>query len=409
MLHITACVFGESEMFDRQQYKFRYLKTGAAATLLLFSLTGCAAWLPGDGPTAKQVRQQSAQAQSNSGELNENNVRFVPVNTDVIGELRADGETGIPAQWRSVKPSLRLGAGDVVQVSIFEAPPSVLLSSSASLGGADLSIGSGAGSLNLPDQMVGESGTITVPYAGQIRVAGRTTTQVEQDIRGRLVKIANQPQVVVRLTQNQTNGVVVVADGRSIRLPLTAKGERLLDVLPMAGDGKRIRETSVRLTRNGVTRTLALNTLSQYPQNNVYLQNGDVVTIAQNPYRITVLGATNANATVDFGDEGLSMAEALGRVAGLNDNRADAGGVFVFRPASRSGYGELKPTIYQLNMRDVDSIALAQQFRLRDKDVVYVSNAPSIHFQKVLAIFNASLSPFSSTAAAAANVKAVGN
>lgn len=52
-------------------------------------------------------------------------------------------------------------------------------------------------------------------------------------------------------------------------------------------------------------------------------------------------------------------------------------------------------------MRDVESIALAQQFRLRDKDMVYVSNAPSVHFQKVLAIFNASLSPFSSTAAAA--------
>lgn len=93
-----------------------------------------------------------------------------------------------------------------------------------------------------------------------------------------------------------------------IRLPLTAKGERLLDVLPLAGDGKRVKETSVRLTRNGVTRTLALNTLSQYPQNNVYLQNGDVVTIAQNPYRITVLGAANANAAVDFGDEGLNVA-----------------------------------------------------------------------------------------------------
>lgn len=82
----------------------------------------------------KQVRQQSAQAQSNGGELNENNVRLVPVNAEVVGELRADGESGIPAQWRNVKPSLRLGAGDVVQVSIFEAPPSVLLSSSAKFG-----------------------------------------------------------------------------------------------------------------------------------------------------------------------------------------------------------------------------------------------------------------------------------
>ena len=127
----------------------------------------------------------------------------------------------------------------------------------------------------------------------------------------------------MRVTQNQANGVIVVADGRSIRLPLTAKGERLMDVVPLAGDAKRVKETSVRLTRNGVSRSLSLNMLSQTPADNVYLQNGDVVTVLQNPYTVTVLGATNTNTVVSFGDDGLSVSEALGRVYGLNDYRAD--------------------------------------------------------------------------------------
>lgn len=362
---------------------------------LALALGGCKAWLPSAGPTVNEMNA-SASGQG----LSESDVTLVEVDAGVLRQLNAGAlPEGFPAGWQGGKPSLTLGRGDVVQISVFEAPPAVLLASSRSAGAADLSLGGGSGILNLPDQMVGSSGTVTVPFAGQIQVSGKTTAAVEQIIRSRLSKIANKPQVVVRLTQNQTNGVTVVADGRSVRLPLTPKGERLLDVVPLAGDGKAVKHTSVNLTRNGITRSVSLKELARNARNNVYLRNGDVVTVAQNPYRVTILGATNSNAALDFGDDGMTVAEAIGRVAGLNDYRADPGGVYVLRQnGGVSSDGLNKPTVYRLDLRKAGSMVLTQQFRLQDKDMVYVSNAPSIRLQKILGLFNASLAPVSSTA-----------
>lgn len=369
-------------------------------------IAGCTStWLPSAGPSYNQI--DSTARANNNGVSQE--VRVVDVDAGVVRDtsLMSAGSfaVGFPETWRSASPNLLLGKGDGIQISIFEAPPSVLLSTaSAALNASDLAIGSGSGVLNLPDQMVSQEGTIVVPFAGPIPVAGKTLSQVEQIIRGRLSKLANQPQVVARLSQNASNSVVVLADGRSLRMPLTAKGERLLDALPLAGDAKKVKNTSIRLTRRGVTHTVSAISLSQNPTNNIYLQPGDVVSVLQDPYRITVLGATNANAVIDFGDDGLSVAEALGRVSGLNDFRADPRGVFVFRRPSLVASPEIMddgqvdvqhrlPTVFRLNVRDAQGMVLAQNFKLQDKDMLYVSNASSVQLQKVLNLFNSTLTP----------------
>lgn len=380
-------------------------------------LSACTGFLPTTGPSYNQI--DSTARANNNGVSQE--VRVVDVDAGIVRDtsLMSAGSfaVGFPESWRSASPNLLLGKGDGIQISIFEAPPSVLLSTaSAALNASDLAIGSGSGVLNLPDQIVSQNGTIVVPFAGQIPVAGKTLLQVEQIIRGRLSKLANQPQVVARLSQNASNSVVVLADGRSLRMPLTAKGERLLDALPLAGDAKKVKNTSIRLTRRGMTHTVSAISLSQNPTNNIYLQPGDVVSVLQDPYRITVLGATNANAVIDFGDDGLSVAEALGRVAGLNDFRADPRGVFVFRRSSAVVSPEMEdgqvdvqhrlPTVFRLNVRDTQGMVLAQNFKLQDKDMLYVSNASSVQLQKVLNLFNSTLTPVTNSVNA---VNAFGN
>ena len=143
---------------------------------------------------------------------------------------------------------------------------------------------------------------------------------------------------------------------------------------------------------------------------NIYLQTGDVIAVLQDPYRITVLGATNANAAVDFGDDGLTVAEAIGRVSGLNDYRADPRGVFVFRRAERTRADlndseRTLPTIYRIDVRDAQGMMLAQNFRLRDKDMLYVSNAPSVQLQKVLNMFSSTVNSVGSTVTSANTIK----
>ena len=68
-----------------------------------------------------------------------------------------------------------LGIGDVVSVTIFEAEPGGLfipLEASARPGNF----------ITLPNQTVDSNGNITVPYAGMIRAAGRTTSEVQEAI-----------------------------------------------------------------------------------------------------------------------------------------------------------------------------------------------------------------------------------
>ena len=131
-----------------------------------------------------------------------------------------------------------------------------------------------------------------------------------------------------------------------------------------------------------------------------------------------MLGATGRNATVEFDQDRLSLIEALGKAGGLNDNRADATGVFLFRYENAKTYDQIHhlpitstasrqsvPVVYHLNLKDPNSLLLAQRVAMRDKDVLYISNAPASDLQKVLALIGAGAGIVSSGATSAAYVK----
>ena len=111
------------------------------------------------------------------------------------------------------------------------------------------------------------------------------------------------------------------------------------------------------------------------------------------------MGAVGRTQEIGFSVKGLSLAEAVGRMGGLQDRRADARGVFVFRytplfelPADNQAAWQAKgyaldaeiPVVYRLNLRDANSIFWMQRFPVKNKDVVYVSNAPLAEMQKFL-------------------------
>ena len=153
--------------------------------------------------------------------------------------------------------------------------------------------------------------------------------------------MANQPQVMVRMVQNNAANVSVIRAGNSVRMPLTAAGERVLDaVAAVGGSTANVQDTNVQLTRGNVVRTIALEDLVAHPRQNILLRRGDVVTMITNPSTFTSMGAVGHTQQIGFSVKGLSLAEAVGRMGGLQDYSADARGVFVFRYAPLS---ELPP------------------------------------------------------------------
>jgi polysaccharide export outer membrane protein len=181
------------------------------------------------------------------------------------------------------------------------------------------------------------------------------------------------------------------------RIPLTARGERLLDALAASGGVRQaVNKMSLQLTRADKVVSMPLQRVIQDTKQNISLQPGDVVTLLYQSYSFTVLGATGKNEEVSFETQGISLAQALARAGGLNDARADARGVFVFRfedaktmewPASANTSIEGKvPVIYEVDLSDPASFFVAQNFGVQNGDVLYVANAPAAELQKFMNI-----------------------
>jgi polysaccharide export outer membrane protein len=154
---------------------------------------------------------------------------------------------------------------------------------------------------------------------------------------------------------------------------------------------------------------MPLESVIRDPRQNVILQPDDVMTVLFQPYSFVALGATNRNEEVPFEATGVTLAQAMGRVAGLQDARADVKGVFLFRledPAvltpeertsARTTPDGKVPVIYRINLKDPATFFVAQSFPIRDKDVLYVSNAPLADFQKFVNVIYSTLLPVATT------------
>ncbi len=262
----------------------------------------------------------------------------------------------------------------------------------------------------LPDQTIDSQGRIDVPFAGRIHAAGLTLSELGGVIVARLRGKANQPQALVRLVQNSTSYVTIVGDVESSkRMPLTPSGERLLDALASAGGVKQgVDKMTLQVTRGGHVESMPLETVIRDPLQNIPLRAGDVVTAMYQPYSFTALGATGKNDEINFEAQGITLAQALARVGGLNDSRANATGVFIFRfenadalpwpqqPVRTAPNGKV-PVVYRVDLKNPESFFVAQTFVMGNKDLLYVSNAPIAELQKFLNVVFSVAYPVMST------------
>lgn len=364
----------------------------ALCVLATVSLAACNTF-GAPGPSRSRVLDSATQDYEHA------DIQIVDITDEAIGRLDNVRQSRGFAELLGSASSSRsvVGNGDVLEISIWEAPPAVLFGTAAP-GMQQDTYATVARNTSLPGQLVGDDGTITVPFAGTIEAAGRTTEAIARDIRNRLRGRANDPQTIVRLAQNEARNVIVLGEVRSSRrVPLGPRGERLLDAIAAAGGTSQpVGKTTLQVTRGPTVAKMAMDAVIRDPSQNIRLAPDDVVTVLFQPYSFIALGAVNANAEVPFEGGGISLAQALGRIGGLKDERADIRGVFVFRledpeafdPAMaasirRTGEG-LIPVIYRLDLSQGASLFAARNFLIRDKDVLYVSVAPGADLPKFI-------------------------
>jgi polysaccharide biosynthesis/export protein len=362
---------------------------GTALGALL--LNGCSQ-LPTSGPSTKEIQASTAGPSAAV-------IQVVDVDDAITRRLLAMRTQHLFSETlgQGAGPYTGIGPGDVLEVSIWEAPPATLFGSGASSGVDARAATSTARAVVLPDQMVDRDGTINVPFAGKVPAAGQTLRAIEAEIVKRLNGKAHLPEVTLRQTRNVSSSVTVVGEvASSVRVPLTPGGERLLDALAVAGGVRQpVSKMTLQVTRGTDYYAMPLDAVIRDPRQNVPLRAGDVVTAIFQPLSFTALGATGKNEEVNFEAQGITLAQALARSGGLVDSRSDAQGVFIFRmepkaaldwprqPVATTPEG-MVPVVYRVDLKNPSSFFVMQSFAVNNKDILYVSNAPATELQKFL-------------------------
>lgn len=367
---------------------------------VLLAVSGCST-LPSSGPSDGKIDDQAsikvgykAGKDGGSGRVGINYV-LVDLNREALSYFDEPPKTSFAKGFgvqRGGAPETVLGAGDVIQISIFE----------STSGG--LFIPEDAGSrpgnfITLPQQTVDRAGAVSVPYVGRMKVSGRTTGSVQAEIEARLANRAIEPQVLITIVQNRSSEVSVLGDVNAAgKFEVNPSGERVLDLIARAGGLSTPGvETYVTLQRRGKEGTVAFSDIIENSAENIFVRPGDTIYVNRERRTYLAFGASGLNGRIDFDESDLSLAEALGKAGGLLDGRADPAQMFLYRLVDRDLLRQMRidvshllganvPVIFRANLRDPGAFFAIQQFKMADKDILYVANSDSTEITKFLNI-----------------------
>jgi polysaccharide biosynthesis/export protein len=282
-----------------------------------------------------------------------------------------------------------IGVGDILGVTLFETGAGLFVPNDTGVRPGNFLI--------VPPQAVGVDGNISIPSAGAIRAKGRTVADVQREIVDALKDRALQPQAVVSLVDQRSSSYTILGDVRSSgRYPASASGERLLDAIGRAGgllgSGN---ESWVVLDRKGKRAMSPFGALVDEPGNNIYVRPHDTIYVFREPQTFLAFGASGRQGQFPFEAWRVSLSEAIAKATGLSDASANPSGVFVYRGETRDVAkllgvdiskfdGPIIPIIYNVDLRDPGGYFLTSKFDIRNKDVIYVSNAVSVEASKFL-------------------------
>nr|WP_072776694.1 polysaccharide biosynthesis/export family protein [Marivita hallyeonensis] len=257
-------------------------------------------------------------------------------------------------------------------------------------------------STTLESVQVDGSGFIFVPYAGRIKAAGNTPEAIRRIITQKLEDQTPDPQVQVRRTAGNGATVTILGSaGAQGVYPIELPTRTLSSMLASAGGVTTSSEIAqITLTRGTHSETIWFEDLYDHPELDIALRDGDRILVEADQRAFTALGATGSQTQLTFESRTLSALEALAQLGGLNASTADPTGVFVFRNEApeiantvlgRTDLIGAQRLIYVLDLTEPNGMFMARDFLIRDGDTIYVTEAPSVKWNRTIAAVNGTL------------------
>ena len=377
------------------------------AALVALGLAACGTF-PNTGPSAESVRRDA-------GDQGGRHYALIDVNYGVIQAIADHPAHPLAsiAEVTSAAANDLIGAGDTLSIGIYQAGAGPLI-----LGGENSQQSSPfattAGAASSPDTqimpriVVGQDGMVTVPFAGQVHVAGLTPNGAAAAIRRALDGRAINPQVIVSVLTSYANSVTVIGQVKSSsRYAIGANNDRLLDAIAAAGGVTADpADLVVTVSRGAQSASIPMALLMTDASQNVRLAPGDQVRITPQIRKIEAFGALGRVSEVPMQDETVTLASALGRAGGLNSFTANPRSIFLFRferPEVAKALGVqlagwkpdvAVPIVYRVNLRDPQGYFLATKFQMQPDDLIDVPEADLAQLEKFFSMINSASSAF---------------
>lgn len=224
---------------------------------------------------------------------------------------------------------------------------------------------------------VPEDGRVSIPYVGEIQVLNRTLTQISNNLNERLKPVSNTAQAAVGRSARIPRTANVIGEVKNPGpVPLERSDISSLDLLAASG-GPTEAEHLYKYTLRRAGHDYVFD-YQGFRQRAFPIEEGDLLSVNTDmSNRFYVMGAINKPTTVPFPVPAPTLADALGAATGLDERRSDPSGVFIFRKGNPD-------QVYTINLKDPASILLTQRFPLRGEDIVYVTEAPLVRWNRLI-------------------------
>jgi len=334
-------------------------------------------------------------------------------NSRILINKRKKYFSGVSTNDNKANYQYRIGKKDILSITVWDHPELTVPSEDPASAG----------------HVVDNNGRFYFPYAGKIHALGKTPADVRDVLEKKLSSFITNPQVSVRVALFRSQKAYVSgAVPKPSTLNINDVPTTVRDAISKSGGVIPNQYTGyASLARGNKKILIDLNRMLKHNDNrqNFLLKNGDRLHIIEkdqlaeeiqkqnvlNPIKLQfelqkereiarlkkqlerelkseqakvfVMGEVHKPGSVRYQiEDGMTLAEAVNDAGSFREETVNPKGIFVVR---QDMLNDKIPTVYQLPIVSVHSMLLAEQFKIRPRDIIYVTATPSIRWNRVLA------------------------